>query len=96
MKRILFQFFGPTSCKIVYQSEDFGDEHGEYKMGNIHMRSRSRPQVSILIHSSGKQTGNIFVRGGIEEEDHITLETFSIEISRTIAKIARSYNRHYA
>ena len=94
MKRIMFQFFNVNSknyCKIVHQTEPFGDHFNNFVHMDNSLRSRNMPEIVI------KGTNIvIFVRGTSKRFDHSSLEIEEPKIANIIAKIARSYNRHYA
>ena len=93
MKCIMFQFFNVNSknyCKIVHQTEPFGDHFNTFVHMNNSLRSRSCPEIVI------KGTNVIiFVRGTSKRLDHSSLEIEEPKIANIIVKLAKKYNKHY-
>jgi len=93
MKCIMFQFFNVNSknyCKIVHQTEPFGDNFNDFAHMNNSLRSRSSPEIVI------RDTNIIiFVRGAGKRFDHSSLEIKEPKIANIIVELAKKYNEHY-
>ena len=89
----MFQFFNVNSknyCKIVHQTEPFGDNFNTFVHMNNSLRSRGGPEIVI------KGTNIvIFVRGTRKQFDHSSLEIEEPKIANIIVKLAKKYNKHY-